>query len=143
MDKKIIERINSIYDIIDPSLDHLFVKNKLVISAKTEKEMDNKLLEFDKPNKEIKAFNIRIKINKNKKDNILSINCSQLTINKKLKLVSEDDDVFQTFTYSQDELIKYGFKLSHLKSMMKAVKNHLVSYEKSSISITELKKALN
>ncbi len=105
--------------------------------------MDNKLLEFDKPNKEIKAFNIRIKINKNKKDNILSINCSQLTINKKLKLVSEDDDVFQTFTYSQDELIKYGFKLSHLKSMMKAVKNHLVSYEKSSISITELKKALN
>jgi hypothetical protein len=142
--KKIIKRINSIYDIIDPQLDHLFIKNKLLISAKTAKEMKEKLLEFDAPTKDTKAFNIRIKINKTFENNknLLTINCTQQTINKKLKLFTEDDDVFQVFTYSSEELIKYGFKLSHIKSMIKAVKNHLVSYEKSSISFTELKLAL-
>jgi hypothetical protein len=140
--KKIIKIINDINDIIDPQLDHLFVKNKLLISAKNAKEMKEKLLEFDAPTKDIKAFNIRIKINKTG-ENILTINCTQQTINKKLKLVTEDDDVFQVFTYSPEELIKYGFKLSHIKSMIKTVKNHLISYEKSSISFTELKKALD
>ncbi len=137
MDKS-SKKVISINNIIDTQLDHLFVNYKLLISAKTGKEMREKILKFDTPTKNIKAFNIRIKIN-NIGENILSINCTQKTINKKLKLVTEDDDVFQVFTYSSEELIKYGFELSHLKSMMKAVKNHLISYEKSSISFTELK----
>jgi len=140
--KKIEKRINSIYDFIDPSVDNLFVKGKLLISARTAKEMREKLLQFEPPKRDIKAYNIRIKINRNKTENILSINCTQFTINKKLKLVNDDDDVFQTFIYSVDELIRYGFKLSHIKSMIKALKNNLISFEKPYISFTELKKSL-
>ncbi len=139
---KLDKRINSIYDVIDPNLDHLFIKNKLFISGKTSKDIKEQLATFDAINNDISAFLIRIKINKKHK-HVLTINCTQQTIKKNLKLVTGDDDMFQVFTYTTDELIKYGFKLSHLKSMMKAVKNNLISFEKSNITFTELKKALS
>jgi hypothetical protein len=138
---KLDKRINSIYDVIDPNLDHLFIKNKLVISGRTSKEIKEQLTNFDVINKDINCFLIRIKINKKQK-NILTINCTQQTIKRNLKLITGDDDMFQVFTYTAEELIKYGFKLSHLKGMMKAINNNLISFEKSNITFTELKKSL-
>ncbi len=138
---KLNKRIKSIYEVIDPSLDHLFINNKLIISGKTTKDIKEQLQKFENPSKDISVFVIRIKLNPKNKT-ILGINCTQQTLTTKLKLIAGDDDMFQSFTYSQEELIKYGFKLSHLKSMMKAIKNDLISFEKSSITFTELKNAL-
>jgi hypothetical protein len=70
------------------------------------------------------------------------INCSSYTVTPKLSLVSKDDDVSQTFTYSKKELEKYNFKLSHIKKIIKALKKDLVSFEKSSVSITNVFNAL-
>jgi len=80
-----------------------------------------------------------MKIDKNEKD-IISINCVQVTINEKLNIKSLEGDGFQTFTYTSGELNKHGFKMSHIKKMIKAIKNHTVKFDKSFISITELLK---
>ncbi len=39
-------------------------------------------------------------------------------------------------------LKKHGFKKSHMKYMMKAIKNNLISFEKTRITISELLKAI-
>jgi len=89
--------------------------------------------------KDIKGFLIRITIN-NKEKYILNINCVQITLTPKLFIGPKDDDASQIFTYTEDELLKNGFKLSHIKKMMRAIKKNLISFEKSNISITELLK---
>ena len=66
------------------------------------------------------------------------INCSSYTITPKLSLVYMNDNVSQTFTYSKKELEKYSFKLSHIKKIMKALTKDLVSFEKSSVPITNV-----
>ena len=142
MDKtdKLIKKINEIKKILDPKKDHLFVGNELVVSEKTGKLLKEHIKEnYEPPQKNIKAYIIRIDVDK--KNNIpLSINCGQITITPKLFIGPKDDDTFQTFTYTKDELIDNGFKMTHIKKMMKAIKNNLISFEKSSISITELLK---
>jgi len=95
--------------------------------------------DYDAPKKNIKGFIIRLKIDKNNKKPLI-INCTQVTVTPKLFVDSLDDDVFQIFTYTTDELLKYGFKLNHIKKMMKAIKNNTISFEKSSVSIYELLK---
>jgi hypothetical protein len=42
----------------------------------------------------------------------------------------------QTFTYSESELEKFNFKLTHLYKIMKALKEDLISFETSSVPIT-------
>ena len=138
---KLNKRIKSIYEVIDPNLTHLFINYKLIISGKTIKDIKEQLLKFDNPSKNISVFIVRIKLSP-KNNNVLFIDCTQQTLTTNLKLVAKEYDMFQNFTYSQEELIKYGFKMSHLKSMMKAIKNDLISFEKSSITFTELKNAL-
>jgi len=138
---KLNKRIKSIYNEIDPNLTHLFINNKLIISGKNIKDIKEQLQKFENPSKDISVFIIRIKLNP-KNNNVLLIDCTQQTLTTKLKLIAGEYDLFQNFTYSQEELIKYGFKLSHLKSMMKAIKNVLISFDKSSITFTELKNAL-
>lgn len=137
--EKIFEKIKTI---IDVKQYHLFINNKIIVSAKTLKSLKEALKkEFDNPEKDIKCFIVRLKINLDYKYP-LTINCSQYTISPKLSLNCDEDDVSQTFTYSEKELINYGFKLSHIKKIIKALKKDLVSFEKSSISITNIFKAL-
>jgi hypothetical protein len=95
--------------------------------------------DYDAPKKNIKGFIIRLKIDKNNKKP-LRINCCQITLTPKLFIGPKDDDILQTFIYTTDELLKYGFKLNHIKKMMKAIKNNTISFEKSSVSIYELLK---
>jgi hypothetical protein len=137
---KLNEKINKIKDILEPSMNHMFIANELILSEKTMKDIKNAIKnDYDAPKKNIKGFIIRIKVDKNNKKPLI-INCTQVTVTPKLFVDSLDDDVFQIFTYTQDELLKFGFKLIHIKKMMKAIKNNLVSFEKSSIPISELLK---
>ena len=51
-----------------------------------------------------------------------------------------DDDIAQTISYSKEELNKYGFKKSHITKIIKAIQNDLISYENSSVPITDVLK---
>lgn len=135
--KKVLDKVN---DLIDIKMDHMFVGGDLISSEKSFKNIKKSVKEnYDAPKKDIKGYVIRIKIDKKNKD-ILSIFCKQVTITPKLFIRFEDDDVFQLFTYSSNELIKYGFKLTQLKKIMKAIKNNEVSYRKTSVSISDVLK---
>jgi hypothetical protein len=133
--KKILDKVN---DMIDIKMDHMFVGGDLIASEKSLKDIKKSVKEnYDAPKKDIKGYIIRIKIDKKNKD-ILSISCMQLTITPKLLIKSDDDDGIQLFTYSSNELIKYGFKLTQLKKIMKAIKNNIVSYRKTSVPISDI-----
>ena len=134
-----MEDINKdINKVIDPTKDYLYVGGDLIASDKTMKKIKEYVkTEFDAPKKNLKGFLIKFNMKKTSKV-FMNVTCTQITITPKLFIGSTDDDMFQVFTYSLDEIKKYGFKKSHLKYMMKAVKNDLISFEKSKITITEL-----
>lgn len=137
---KLKNKLNEINKVLQPSMSHLFVGNEIVASEKTAKLIKQYVKEnYEPPKKNIKGFIIRITIDIKDKTPIY-INCVENTITPKLFIGPIDDDASQTFTYTKDELIDNGFKMSHIKKMMKAIKNNLISFEKSSISITELLK---
>lgn len=136
--QKIQKILNKVNDIIDTKLDHMFVGGELIASAKTLKDIKNYVKEnYDTPKKDIKGYVIRIKIDKKNKI-VLNVSCMQVTITPKLLIRSDDDDGIQLFTYSQDEILKYGFKLVQLKKIMKAIKNNEVSYRKTSVPISDI-----
>lgn len=133
--EKIFDKIK---DIIDIKMDHLFINNKVVTTAKGLKSLKLKIKEdFENPKKDIKCFIFTIAIKPDYKFPLM-INCSQYTITPKLNLLYKEDDMAQTFTYSEKELIKYKFKLSHLKKIMKALKKDLVSFENRTVPITDI-----
>lgn len=135
---KLDKKIEDIKKILQPSMYHLFVGNELVSSHKLPKLLrDDVKKNFETPKKPIKGYIIRMKIDKNEKD-IISINCDQVTINEKLIIKSLESDGLQTFTYNKDELLKHGFKMSHIKKMIKFIKTNVIKFNKSFISITEL-----
>ena len=137
---KLDKKIDDIKNILDPNKVHMFVSNDLVASEKTTKSVKDYIKNnYDEPKKNIKGYMIRFDVDKKNKI-ILSIQITQVTITPKLFVGPKDDDAFQTFTYTQDDLLKFGFKMSHVKKMMKAIKNNLVSFEKSNIPISELLK---
>jgi hypothetical protein len=136
--KKIQKILNKVDDIIDTKLEHMFVGGELVASAKSLKDIKKYVKEnYEAPKKNIKGYIIAIKFDKKDK-NPLNILCKQMTITSKLFIKFEDDDGFQTFTYSLVELLKYGFKLIQLKKIMKAIKNNEVSYRKTSVPISDI-----
>jgi hypothetical protein len=134
--------MEDIKKVIDPTKDHLYVGGERVASEKTMKKIKEYVkTEFDPPKKNLKGFLIKFNI-KNTSKLFMNVTCTQITITPKLFIGASDDDMFQLFTYSSDEIKKYGFKKSHIKYMMKAIKNDLISFEKSKITITELLKAI-
>jgi ribosomal protein S10 len=135
--KKVLDKVN---DLIDIKMDHMFVGGDLVASADLLKDIKKLVKEnYDAPKKDIKGYVISLKIDKKGKIP-LSITCMQITITPKLFIKSTDEDGFQTFTYSSTELIKYGFKITQLKKIMKAIKNNEVSYRKTSVPISDVLK---
>jgi hypothetical protein len=134
--------MEDIKKVIDPTKEHLYVGGDLIASDKSIKKIKEFVKEeFDPPKKNIKGYLIKINVKKTSKI-FMTITCTQITITPKLFIGPTYDDMFQIFTYSADEMKKHGFKKSHIKYMIKAVKNHLVSFEKSRITITELLKAI-
>ena len=109
--EKIFEKITKLIDIKEY---HIFINNKIVVSAKTLPGLKKKIKEeFDNPNKDIKCFIVSLSLDINYKYPLM-INCSSYTITPKLSLISTDDDVSQTFTFSKKELEEYSFKLSYI-----------------------------
>ena len=133
--EKIFEKINKLINVKEY---HLFLNNKEILSAKSLKSLKEKLKEnFENPDKEIKGFIIKIGLPK-EETKPLTINCSQYTITTNLSIVSRsrEGDITQTFTYTNEELVKYGFKMSHIKKMIKVIKKDLLSFDGSRISIS-------
>jgi hypothetical protein len=93
--------------------------------------------EFDKPDKDIKCFIFSYSLDEKYKYPLM-MNVTSETITPKLSLVFTKDDVGQTFTYSKKELEKYGFELSHIEKMMKALEEDLIDFSKSSVPITNV-----
>ena len=123
-----------------PSESHLFVGGDLVASEKSTKNLKDYIKQsYNPPKKNLKAYLIRIKINKTSATPLI-VNCTEMTITPKLIIKSEDDDGFQTVKYSKIELNKYGFKLAHIKKLIKAIKNETVDFDNSIISLSELLK---
>jgi hypothetical protein len=134
--------MEDIKKVIDPTKDYLYVGGDLIASDKTFKKIKEYVKnEYDAPKKNIKGFLIKFNIKKTSKV-FMNVSCTQITITPKLFIGATDDDMFQIFTYSPEEIKKHGFKKSHLKYMMKAIKKDLISFEKSRITITELLKAI-
>ena len=133
--EKIFEKINKLINVKEY---HLFLNNKEILSAKSLKSLKEKLKEnFENPDKDIKGFIIKIGLPK-KETKPLTINCSQYTITTNLSIVSRsrEGDTTQTFTYTNEELVKFGFKMSHIKKMIKVIKKDLLSFDGSRISIS-------
>ena len=133
--EKIFEKITNLINIKEY---HIFIDNKIIVSAKGLPSLKKKIKEdFDNPDENIKCFIVRVSLDQEYKYPLM-INCSSYTITPKLSLVYMNDNVSQTFTYSKKELEKYSFKLSHIKKIMKALTKDLVSFEKSSVPITNV-----
>ncbi len=134
--------MEDIKKVIDPTKEHLYVGGDLIASDKSIKKIKEYVKsEFDPPKKNIKGFLIKFNIKKTSKI-FITVTCTQITITPKLFIGAIDDDMYQVFTYSPDEIKKHGFKKSHLKYMMKAIKNDLISFEKTRTTITELLKII-
>lgn len=120
---------------------HVFYKNKHLkqLSTPVPKKLNELIKEnINPPKTNKKVFLIRIKLNPKDPKSKLIISCSQQTITTKLSLVVEKGDYFITVKYSEEDLKKYGFELSHIKKIIKALKLHTVSLDKSFISIGEI-----
>jgi len=134
------KKLDKINDVLEPSKSHLFVGGDLVASEKSTKNLKDYIKQsYNPPKKNLKAYLIRIKINKTSSTPLI-INCTEMTITPKLTIKSEDDDGFQTVKYSKIELSKYGFKIAHVKKLIKAIKNETVDFDNSIISLSELLK---
>lgn len=126
---------------IDTKLYHIFYKNKQLkqLSSPTIKKMEENIKELiQKPKTNKKIHIIRIKINENSEKKLLTIVCTQNTIDSDLNIYTDSDDNAVTIVYSQDELSKYGFNLNHIKKIINALKNDKIDYEKQFINISEI-----
>ena len=130
--------LDKVKDTLQPSINHLFVDNELVASSKLIKNLEKDIKDnFEPPKKPLKGYLVRMKIDKNFKY-IISINVDKMTINENLIMYSTEFDFFQTFTYTKDELKKYGFKMDYIYKMIYFVKNNIIKFNRQFISITEL-----
>ena len=109
------------------------------LSTPIPKKIDELIKEnVNPPKTNKKVFLIRIKYNPTNSKNKLIISCSQQTITPKLEFTADKGDYFITVKYSEEELEKYGFKLSHIKKIIKALETRKVSLEKNFINISEI-----
>lgn len=140
MDKvKVNKKLDKINELIDTKMLHLFRKQKLILSTKTLKELNTKLNSLEQPKKEIKVHLIRLKIDKNDKYPLI-ISCTQNTLTPEYELYINDNDASQTITYTDEELLKYGFKIGHIQRIIKSIKDQLISFKKDTVSITNVLK---
>jgi hypothetical protein len=136
---KINKKIDKINSLINTKMLHLFDKKyKLILSSKNFKELESKLDTLEQPKKETKVYLVRIIISQNKNSNPVTITCASHTLTPELELYIEDDDSAQTVSYTNEELLKYGFKMGHIQRIIKVIKNNLITFRPSAISITKV-----
>lgn len=129
---------DKINKLIDTSKIHVFYKNKELkqLAEKTIGKVGEAIKNNVNPPKSDKTvYLIKISVNPKAKRKIIII-CTQYTINKKLNL--NPNITGATFEYSQEDIDKYGFKLSHINKIIKALGNDDIDYDKDFISIGEI-----
>ncbi len=127
---------------IDKSIDfskyHIFKTTKSILSDDNLaglKKAVKEAIQPPKSNKKVYVVNFILDL---KKPEPLKILCTQYTITPKLALTMMDDDIGQTITWNMEELKKYGFKKQHIGKIIKAIKNDLISYQSSSVPISDV-----
>ena len=138
MNKTSIENIDSI---LQTQTYHIFYKNKKIkqLTAPTPIKVKALIKEHINPPKtNKKIFVIRVKFNSDEPKSKLVITCLQQTITSELVMITGKDDYMITVKYTGDEFDKFGFKLSHIKKIINALEQHIVSLEKSFINISEI-----
>lgn len=133
-----MEKIDSV---LQTQTYHIFYKNKKLkqLTAPTPLKVKTLIKEFVNPPKNNKKiFAIRIKYNSDEPKSKLIITCLQQTITPDLAMITGKNDYMITVKYTDEELKKFGFKLSHIKKIIKALDNHTVSFEKNFISISDI-----
>lgn len=117
---------------------NLFYKYKYLkkLTSSTPKKLD-KLIEenVNPPNKNKKVFLIKIKVNPDNINKKIIISCTECIITPQLKLISYD---LITVIYSENEIKTHGFKLIHIKKIIKALETKKVNFEKMFINISEI-----
>ena len=135
-----MDKLDKINDVLEPSKSHLFVGGDLAASEKNLKLIKDYVKKsYNPPSKDIKGYIVRIKIDKASKQPII-VNCGQVTITPNLFVGPGNKDPSQMFIYTINDIKKYGFKMSHIKKIIKAIKTESVSFERNSIPISELLK---
>jgi hypothetical protein len=108
------------------------------LSAQNLKQLKQEIKNnIDPPTKDIQVHVVNFGKTKNK-DRLFVINCVGFTITKKLFLIMDDDNIGQTITYSKKELEKKKFKLTDIIKIIKAIDGDKISFEKSSVSISDI-----
>jgi hypothetical protein len=127
---------------IDKTIDlakfHLFKKNKSLLEEINITKLKKSIKENVKaPEKDVKVWVTNFSVNINKK-NPFTIVIGQYTLTKKLALVAKEDDRVQTFTFSEDELKKYKFKVKYVGDIIESFKKNKISFAKLSIPISDI-----
>lgn len=130
-----MKNISSEYDLTKY---HIFYKNKHILSGDNLKQL-KKTVKSDvtNPKNDKKVYVIDFALDPNYKYPLVMV-CSQYTITTKSALVMKSDDLSQTITWTQKELDKYGFNKSQIIKIISAFRNNLISFEKSSVSISDI-----
>lgn len=91
------------------------------------------------PEKNKKVYIIDISKPKSSKY-VLMIKCYRNTITPGLKLILGNDDelYFQTITWTSKEFENFGLRKTDILKIIKAIKKSLISFEKDSVSISEV-----
>ncbi len=142
---KILEKIKKDIDYTDNGLVELYRNDKVILKAESESELDDLVYnKIDNPNKNKKVIIVKYLIKKNiKNKNPFQISVDICTVTSNLKIIQEKDDKGKVITFSNEELIKYGFKKSYLKKIFDAIKKRKISLNplstESITTILELK----
>jgi hypothetical protein len=122
-----MEQLENIDNIIETGLIHVYRNGKLILTGKNIKDIKKLIKEsFNNPSKDIKVYLIELGIRPETKNPLL-IECSQMTITPDLKLILGEGDRMQTILYSKKDLEKTPFKLSHIQTIIKSIKNKTIS----------------
>ena len=113
-----MEKINKI---LDMSKYHIFFKNKQLkeLSSPTLKILKTKIKKnVSNPKTEKKIFIVSLSYKPESKDKILTIICSQYTLNTDLNIFLNEDDSSVTIIYSKEDLENISFDLTHIKKII-------------------------
>jgi len=132
-----------INSVLETQTYHVFYKNKHLkqLTANTPAKLKLAIkANVNPPKKNKKVFIIRIKLNLDNPNRNIIVSCDQYTITTNLGLVVEKGDYSISITYSLLELEKFGFKLSHIKKIIKALETKSIDLSKNFIYISEILK---
>lgn len=130
-------KIDKLYDM---SQMHLFKNpsSTYILGEKTLPKLKKAIKENIKtPANDVKVYLIRFKINLDDKYP-LRISLAPYIITDKLNLIMDYDKVALTIEYSKNEFEKYGFDKTHIKKIIKAIKNNKVSFNELTDNITNI-----